>query len=82
MKQLLVLSRTPDYALRGKTGWRFRSPQNRDIGWFVGWLTRADGRRIFFALNAETQPDHVADERFQAGRRAIVEQALRELKWM
>lgn len=82
VKQLLVLRRTPAYTFGGKTGWRFRSAQNRDIGWFVGWLTRADGRSIFFALNAETQPDHIADERFQTGRRAIVEQALKELGWM
>ncbi|MCC3157494.1 class D beta-lactamase [Hymenobacter sp. 15J16-1T3B] len=82
VKQLLVLQKTAAYTFCGKTGWRFRSAQNRDIGWFVGWLTRADGRTVFFALNAETQPDHVADERFQTGRRAIVEQALAELGWL
>ncbi|RAK65120.1 class D beta-lactamase [Hymenobacter edaphi] len=81
VKQLLVLQKTPAYTFCGKTGWRFRSARNRDIGWFVGWLTRADGRTVFFALNAETQPDHVADERFQTGRRAIVEQALAALGW-
>ncbi|GAB3837522.1 class D beta-lactamase [Hymenobacter jeollabukensis] len=82
VKQLLVLRQTPAYTFCGKSGWRFRSATNRDIGWFVGWLARPDGRTIFFALNAETQPDHVADERFQTGRRAIVEQALAELGWM
>lgn len=82
VKQLLVLSRTPAYTLRGKTGWGFRSATNRDIGWFVGWLTRHDGRTIFFALNAEPRPGQVADGRFQNGRRAIVEQALKEMGWM
>lgn len=82
VKQLLTLQKTPTYTLFGKTGWRFRSATNPDNGWLVGWLTRADGRTAFFALNVEPQPGPVDDARFMASRRAVTEAVLKELGWM
>ncbi|WP_170170399.1 class D beta-lactamase [Hymenobacter perfusus] len=82
VKQLLILRKTPEYTLYGKTGWRFRSARNPDNGWLVGWLERADGRRAFFALNVEPQPGPINDDQFIASRRAVTEAVLRELKWL
>ncbi|WP_071884537.1 class D beta-lactamase [Hymenobacter sp. APR13] len=82
VKQLLVLKKTPEYTLYGKTGWRFRSATNPDNGWLVGWVERADGRRAFFALNVEPKPGPVDDARFIASRRAVTEAILQELKWL
>lgn len=79
VKQLLVLKKTPTTTLYGKTGWRFRSARNPDNGWLVGWLARADGRRIFFALNAEPLNGQPADARFGPARQLIVEAALAEV---
>ncbi|UYZ63401.1 class D beta-lactamase [Hymenobacter weizhouensis] len=82
VKQLLVLQKTPTYTLYGKTGWRFRSARNPDNGWLVGWLTRADGRTAFFALNVEPQPGPPDDARFLASRRAVAEAVLKEMGWL
>ncbi|MBC6696552.1 class D beta-lactamase [Hymenobacter sp. BT190] len=82
VKQLLILKKTPEYTLYGKTGWRFRSATNPDNGWLVGWVERADGRRAFFALNVEPQSGPVNDARFLASRRAVTEAILRELQWL
>ncbi|WP_139920205.1 class D beta-lactamase [Hymenobacter sp. DG01] len=82
VKQLLLLQKTPSYALYGKTGWRFRSDTNPDNGWFVGWVQRPDGRTALFALNAEPTGGQAADTRFAAGRRALTEDILREMGWM
>lgn len=78
VKQLLILKKTPTATLYGKTGWRSRSARNPDNGWLVGWLARADGRRVFFALNVEPQNGQPADARFAPARQLIVEAALRE----
>ncbi|WP_185816848.1 class D beta-lactamase [Hymenobacter metallilatus] len=82
VRQLLILKKTPEYTLYGKTGWRFRSARNPDNGWLVGWVERADGRRAFFALNIEPRPGPTNDEQFIASRRAVTEAVLRELKWL
>lgn len=79
VKQLLILRKTPAATLYGKTGWRFRSARNPDNGWLVGWLARADGRRMFFALNAEPRNGQPADARFGPARQLIVEAALAEV---
>ena len=57
LKDIMILEKTPEYTLRGKTGWAVRDRKN--IGWFVGWEERS-GKTIFFALNIEApegQPD-------------------------
>lgn len=82
VKQLLVLKKTPQYTLCGKTGWRFRSATNPDNGWLVGWLTRADGRTAFFALNVEPLPGPPNDDQFLASRRAVAEAVLQQLGWL
>ncbi|SNC74658.1 beta-lactamase class D [Hymenobacter gelipurpurascens] len=82
VKRILQLKKTPEYTLYGKTGWRFRSATNPDNGWFVGWLDRADGRTIYFALNIEPPTGQPANDQFISARRALTEAVLRELKWL
>ncbi|QJX45685.1 class D beta-lactamase [Hymenobacter taeanensis] len=81
VKRILQLQKTPEYTLYGKTGWTFSSATNVDNGWFVGWLDRADGRTIYFALNIEPQSGS-ANDQFINARRAITEAVLREMKWL
>ncbi|QNH63343.1 class D beta-lactamase [Hymenobacter sediminicola] len=82
VKQLLILKKTSEYTLYGKTGWRFRSATNPDNGWLVGWITRADGRTALFALNIEPKGGQAANNRFMGARRAITESILQELQWL
>ncbi len=82
VKQLLLLKKTPEYALYGKSGWRFRSAHNPDNGWLVGWVERPDGRRAYFALNVEPLPGPPNDDQFLASRRAVTEAILQELGWL
>ncbi|OWP63206.1 class D beta-lactamase [Hymenobacter amundsenii] len=82
VKQLLILKKTPQYTLYGKTGWRFRSARNPDNAWLVGWIERADGRKAFFALNVKPAGGQPADARFAASRRIITDAILQELGWM
>ncbi|TGD78821.1 class D beta-lactamase [Hymenobacter wooponensis] len=81
VKRVLQLKKTPGYTLYGKTGWSFASATNVDNGWFVGWLDRADGRTMYFALNIEPQSG-AANDQFINARRDITEAVLRELKWL
>lgn len=65
---IIALERTPDYALYGKTGWRFDAePQ---LGWWVGWVQR--GERLFtFALNMDMKGAADAKQREPIGRELL-----------
>ena len=52
VKDILVLERTPEYVLRGKTGLTGRP----GIGWFVGWVERGE-RAWIFASNVAMKPE-------------------------
>lgn len=48
VKDIMILEKTPDYTLRGKTGWfGFGSDVQPQIGWYVGYLERADKAYLF-----------------------------------
>ncbi|MBI4915501.1 MAG: class D beta-lactamase [Acidobacteria bacterium] len=50
VKDVMIVEAGPDWILRAKTGWGARmTPQ---VGWWVGWVERADGA-VFFALNID-----------------------------
>jgi beta-lactamase class D len=51
VKEILVLEKTADYTLSGKTGGGMLA-ENRALGWFVGYV-EAKGNVSFFALNLE-----------------------------
>ncbi len=51
VKDILVYEKTESYTMRAKTGWGARfKPQ---VGWFVGYVERADGSAYFFATNID-----------------------------
>lgn len=75
VRDIRVLEETPEYTLRGKTGWSYEDDGRTQVGWFVGWVERGDDVHVF-ALNLET-----ADRDFPMirARRGIAYGILREL---
>ncbi len=60
VKDIMILEKTEDYVLRGKTGWAASVEPN--IGWFVGYLERKDNV-YFFAANIDINKDKDAEAR-------------------
>lgn len=50
VKDVMIVEQTPDYTLRGKTGWDWESTPH--VGWFVGYLEQA-GNTYLFALTLD-----------------------------
>lgn len=75
VKDIMVIARTSEYALLGKTGWSYLDEGRSQVGWFVGWVER-DCNVYFFALNLET-----SDPDFPMGRarQKIAYEILREM---
>lgn len=48
VKDMMIIEKTPEYTLRGKTGWVFST--NPDLGWIVGYLEQKQNT-YFFATN-------------------------------
>lgn len=57
VKSIMIMEKTDDYTIYGKTGWAV--DDRRNIGWWVGWVEKG-GRPYFFATNIEA-PDRVSD---------------------
>lgn len=71
-KELLVLEKTPEYRLSGKSGWAgLGEPGTPQVGWLVGYLERGDDV-YFFATKIEIRTD-------AAARLGITKGVLREL---
>jgi beta-lactamase class D len=64
VKDIMIVERTPDYVLRGKTGWV------NNVGWFVGYLEQND-QVYFFATNIEMQDVSTAAKRIELTRRSL-----------
>lgn len=68
VKDIMTVERTPDYTLRGKTGWaRAVSP---GVGWFVGYLEQ-DNNVYFFATNITMSSVEDAPKRLHLTRRSL-----------
>jgi beta-lactamase class D len=52
VRDILVLERSPDYVLSGKTGTTRREPSGTILAWLVGYVER-EGRAHFFAMNLD-----------------------------
>jgi beta-lactamase class D len=75
VKDIMIVDRQETYTLSGKTGWS-RSPDGtNNLGWYVGYVEKADNT-YFYALNFENQ-----DPNFPLGtvRRKILYSALEDL---
>lgn len=70
VRDMMVVERTDDFVLRGKTGWVFTTAPN--VGWWVGSVTSRDGTWTF-ALNLDiTRAEHAA-ARVAIGRAILTE---------
>lgn len=72
VRKVIVVERTADYVLSGKTGSDYRDGQ-WVLGWFVGRLERGDGRAWTFAVNLEGEGARGVEAR------ALAKEILREL---
>jgi beta-lactamase class D len=77
VKEIMVNEDTLGYTLRGKTGWA--TPPGQDIGWFIGWVERADSTGPFFFANRVICTD-TTNDRFMNARRGTAIQQLRNLR--
>ncbi|MBE9180020.1 class D beta-lactamase [Oculatella sp. LEGE 06141] len=68
VKDIMVVEQTPDYILRGKTGWV--TAVNPGVGWFVGYLEQ-DNNVYFFATNTTMSGVEDAPKRLELTRRSL-----------
>ncbi|MCX6578934.1 MAG: class D beta-lactamase [Candidatus Aminicenantes bacterium] len=72
VKEIMMVEQEGKYILRGKTGWVSRgTPQ---IGWFVGWLEKANNV-YFFALNID-----IVNRKDVNARIDVAKEVFKELK--
>ncbi|MCC5657646.1 class D beta-lactamase [Nostoc sp. XA010] len=68
VKDIMVREQTPDYILRGKTGWLTTTKPN--IGWFVGYLEQ-NNNVYFFATTLDMDKAEDAPARIEITRRSL-----------
>ena len=56
VKNIMIIENTTDYILYGKTGWGFQD--NKDIGWFVGFIEAANTTYIFVNCIQTNNPNN------------------------
>jgi beta-lactamase class D len=78
VKEILVLERTDNYVLRGKTGFSVNA-KDVAVGWFVGYIERG-GNIFFFACNITSPNGRRDGGRIFDSRKEIALSILRELR--
>jgi beta-lactamase class D len=68
VKDIMVREQTPNYTLRGKTGWLDASQPN--LGWFVGYLEQ-NKNVYFFATTVDLLKPEDAPTRIEVTRRSL-----------
>ncbi|MBU0489544.1 MAG: class D beta-lactamase [Bacteroidetes bacterium] len=68
VKKIMIIEETPDYILRGKTGWG--SKTNTDTGWFVGYIEKGDN--VYYFANC-VQTSDFDNSDFVTSRTGIVD---------
>jgi beta-lactamase class D len=76
MREIMLLEKTDEYALFGKTGWAIRNGNNN--GWFVGFV-ETKGETWFFATNIDPESDFDMDK-FAMIRKDITMKAFNKLR--
>lgn len=74
---MLIASDSSGLEMRGKTGWGIVGDQN--IGWFVGYVERADGECFVFVNNVQAGIGKIDDKSFMMCRKTIVGAVLSDL---
>lgn len=74
VKDIMLMEQTPDYTIRGKTGWvGFVDNVTPKIGWYVGYLEK--GKNVyFFATNID-----IRNKKDPAARIELTRCCLKEL---
>lgn len=71
VKDIMINEKTPDYTIRGKTGWySFGSKVTPNIGWYVGYLERGKNT-YFFATNIDIRNEKDPPLRVELTRRCF-----------
>jgi beta-lactamase class D len=78
VRDIMTVDVTDKYVLRAKTGSASPPQEEREVGWFVGWL-ELDERRVFFATRIDS---HAAGVDAAPARRAVTERVLKSKGWM
>lgn len=73
VKDMMVLEQTPQYTLRGKTGWTTSLEPHQ--GWLVGYLEQSDDV-YFFATNIDMPTPDDAAKRVELTRRCLTDLGL------
>lgn len=78
LKDMMILAEDENgVVMRGKTGWAIVG--DRNIGWLVGTIERADGEQFVFVNNIEAKVGSISEDAFMRSRKKIVGQALQQL---
>ncbi|MBI4779813.1 MAG: class D beta-lactamase [Oscillatoriophycideae cyanobacterium NC_groundwater_1537_Pr4_S-0.65um_50_18] len=68
VKDIMIIEKTPDYTLRGKTGWI--NSVNPNVGWIVGYLEQ-NNNVYFFATNIVIRNSQDAAKRLEVTRQSF-----------
>ncbi|MEA5568452.1 class D beta-lactamase [Anabaena sp. UHCC 0399] len=68
VQDIMIYERTPDYVLRGKTGWSTSLTPN--VGWFVGYLEQ-NNNVYFFATNIDIRNNNDLPARIELTRHSL-----------
>ena len=76
VKDIMINEKTPDYTIRGKTGWfGFGSDIKPNIGWYVGYLEKGNNV-YFFATNIDIRKEQDGAARIELTRRCFKDLAV------
>ncbi len=71
VKDIMIVEQTPDYTIRGKTGWvGFVGDITPQVGWYVGYLERGENV-YFFATNIDIHNPKDSSARMKLTRRCF-----------
>jgi beta-lactamase class D len=77
LKEIMILEETPEFILRGKTGWAVM--KNKNIGWLVGYLDKGT-KKYAYVINVESADEDT--DLFIKSRIEITRSILKELGLM
>lgn len=76
VKDIMIMEKTPDYTITGKTGWvGFADDVTPKIGWYVGYLEKGDNV-YFFATNIDIRNENDPAARIELTRRCFEDLAV------
>lgn len=76
VKDIMIMEKTPDYTIRGKTGWvGFDDGVRPQVGWMVGYLEKGENV-YFFATNIDIRNEKDPAARLELTRRCFKDLAV------